>query len=46
MMEVEVLESADAVAKRAAEIIAAAAREAVKARGVSAWRSAAGTRRG
>ena len=33
MMQTEILENADAVAKRAAEIIAAAAREAVKARG-------------
>src|SRR5512143_2135648 len=32
-MQIEVLESADAVAKRAAQLIAAAAREAVKARG-------------
>jgi 6-phosphogluconolactonase len=32
-MQIEILENADAVAKRAAEIIAAAAREAVKARG-------------
>ena len=45
-MKIEVLPDADAVAQKAAAIIAAEAASGRGARAASSWRSAAATRRG